>query len=66
MLQLRRGGWDEASFTEKRNPVRADLDAAAPENPVALTQAGGHSMVGNSGALKVAGTTRDTRNPNVD
>jgi predicted amidohydrolase YtcJ len=56
-------GWDEAKFSEKRNPVRADLDAAAPRNPVALTRAGGHSTVGNSAALKAAGITRDTPDP---
>ena len=26
-------GWDEALWTERRNPTRADLDAAAPEDP---------------------------------
>jgi predicted amidohydrolase YtcJ len=56
-------GWDEAIFTEKRNPSRADLDAAAPNNPVALTRAGGHSIVGNSAAIKLAGITRDTKDP---
>jgi predicted amidohydrolase YtcJ len=56
-------GWDEAIFAEKRNPSRADLDAAAPDNPVALTRAGGHSIVGNSAAIKIAGITRDTKDP---
>lgn len=56
-------GWDEAIFAEKRNPSRVDLDAAAPDNPVALTRAGGHSVVGNSAAIKIAGVTRDTPDP---
>jgi predicted amidohydrolase YtcJ len=56
-------GWDEAKFAEKRNPVRADLDAAAPDNPVVLIRAGQHSAVGNSAALKIAGITRDTPQP---
>ncbi len=56
-------GWDEAKFTEKRNPVRADLDAAAPDNPVVLIRAGQHSAVGNSAALKIAGISRDTPQP---
>ncbi|WP_116813292.1 amidohydrolase [Steroidobacter cummioxidans] len=56
-------GWDEAIFAEKRNPTRADLDAAAPDNPVALTRAGSHSIVGNSAAIKIAGLTPETPDP---
>src|SRR3569833_2310992 len=56
-------GWDEALLTEKRNLTRKDLDAVTPNNPVALTRAGGHSIVGNSLALKAAGITRLTENP---
>lgn len=56
-------GWDEAQLAEKREPLRADLDAAAPNNPVMLTRAGGHSSVGNSMALKIAQVTRDTPDP---
>jgi predicted amidohydrolase YtcJ len=56
-------GWDEAQLAEKRNPTRADLDAAAPDNPVALTRAGAHSAVGNSLALKAAGIDRSTKDP---
>lgn len=56
-------GWDEAQLAEKREPLRADLDAAAPNNPVVLTRAGGHSSVGNSLALKIAQVTRATSDP---
>lgn len=56
-------GWDEAHFAEKRNPTKEDLDAAAPNNPVVLTRAGGHSSVGNSKALQLAGITRATPDP---
>ncbi|MBN8831502.1 MAG: amidohydrolase [Sphingomonadales bacterium] len=56
-------GWDEAQLIEKREPLRADLDAAAPNNPVVLTRAGGHSSVGNSLALKIAQVTRATPDP---
>jgi predicted amidohydrolase YtcJ len=48
------GGWDEYHFREERKPLRGDLDAAAPNNPVVLTRAGGHSSVGNSKALELA------------
>jgi len=56
-------GWAEANLTEKRNLLRSDLDEAAPDNPVALTRAGGHSIVGNSKALALAGIDRSTPKP---
>ena len=57
------GDWDEYHFAEQRKPLRADLDAAAPNNPVALTRAGGHSIVGNSKALQAADINRATPDP---
>lgn len=56
-------GWQEAALAEHRNLTRADLDAAAPANPVILVRAGGHSAAANSLALKLAGVTRDTPDP---
>jgi hypothetical protein len=56
-------GWDEYHFSEQRMPVRGDLDAPAPNNPVALTRAGGHSTVGNSKALQLADINRATPDP---
>ena len=56
-------GWDEAQLAEKHNPTRQDLDVATPDNPVVLTRAGGHSVVGNSLALKIAGIDRNTPDP---
>lgn len=56
-------GWDEARFTERRNPLRSDLDTAAQENPVMLIRAGSHSAVFNSMALRLAGVTRTTPQP---
>jgi predicted amidohydrolase YtcJ len=56
-------GWDEARFIEKRIPSRLDLDQAAPLNPVVLTRAGSHSVVGNSAAFKLAGITSATSEP---
>ena len=57
------GGWDEYHFTEQRKPLRADLDVAAPNNPVVLTRAGGHSSVGNSKALELADINAKTPDP---
>ena len=56
-------GWAEDVFAEQRMPTRADLDAAAPRNPVTLTRAGGHSAVVNSLAFELAGITRASPNP---
>ena len=55
--------WDEAQLDEKRVPHREDLDAAAPNNPVMLVRAGGHSVVGNSAALRIAKIDRATSDP---
>ncbi len=56
-------GWSEDFMAEQRRPLRADLDAAAAENPVLLTRAGGHSAVANSLALRQAEIDRDTPDP---
>jgi predicted amidohydrolase YtcJ len=56
-------GWAEDDFAENRLPSRVDLDEAAPQNPVVLSRAGGHSVVANSLALKLGEITRDTPNP---
>jgi hypothetical protein len=56
-------GWAEDNLEERRNVLRSDLDAAAPQNPVALSRAGGHSIVGNTLALEAAGITRESPNP---
>lgn len=56
-------GWDEAQLAEKRNIVRSDLDPVTPKNPVVLTRAGSHSVVGNSLALKIAKIDKRTPDP---
>lgn len=56
-------GWSEDELAEGRRPLRNDLDQAAPNNPVTLTRAGGHSAVVNSLALELAEITVDTPQP---
>ena len=58
-------GWAEDNFAEHRLPSRADLDVAAPHNPVVLTRAGGHSAVANGVALQRAGISRTTPQPSA-
>lgn len=56
-------GWSEDELAEGRRPLRADLDTAAPDNPVILTRAGGHSGVANSLALELADVDESTPQP---
>ena len=56
-------GWSEDVMAELRRPLRSDLDDAAPDNPVLLTRAGGHSAVANSMALRLAEVTTTTPQP---
>jgi len=50
--------WDDADF-----PTKEELDAVAPDNPVFLSRADGHTVWVNSLALKLAGITKDTPDP---
>jgi predicted amidohydrolase YtcJ len=54
-------GWWEYQLAEGRLPTRADLDAVAPNNPVSIP--GPHYAIVNSLALKLAGVTRATPDP---
>ncbi len=56
-------GWSEDFMAELRRPLRVDLDEAAPDNPVLITRAGGHSAVANSMALRQAEVTASTPQP---
>ncbi|HEX3877298.1 MAG TPA: amidohydrolase family protein [Bryobacteraceae bacterium] len=62
---VRGGGWDEGKMQELRYIHAADIDQVAPDNPVWLTHTTGHYGVANSAALKLAGITRDTKDPNA-
>jgi hypothetical protein len=56
-------GWSEDVLQEGRRPLIADLDEAAPNNPVVLTRAGGHSAVASSLAFERAGIDASTPDP---
>jgi predicted amidohydrolase YtcJ len=55
--------WDDAKLAERRYVTRQDLDAVSPSNPVYLLHVSGHLGVANSAALKLAGITAETPNP---
>ena len=56
-------GYDHFQLDVKRHPLRRELDAAAPSNPVHLVRACGHVSVVNSAALALAGVTAATPVP---
>lgn len=56
-------GWNHEVWEGRQWPSKEDLDAVAPNNPVVLTRADNHSIWANSQALRAAGITRDTPDP---
>ena len=60
---VRGAGWDQHLWPGARFPTRHDLDAVAPETPVALTHTSGHCLWVNSAALAAAGIDESTEVP---
>lgn len=64
-----KGGWIGANnyipeaVKEKRWPTREELDSVSPDNPLIIIIRGYHAHVVNTKALKLAGITKDTPNP---
>src|SRR5438874_1850264 len=56
-------GWDQNRWEGKQFPTAAPLDAAIKDHPVWLRRVDGHAGVANSAAMKLAGVTRDTKDP---
>jgi predicted amidohydrolase YtcJ len=54
--------WHEGQLRERRLPLRDDLDAVAPRNPVVLVR-GGHEYVVNTAALRLWEITERTAEP---
>ena len=55
--------YDDTKGAEGRALSRADLDAAAPGHPVAVTHRGGHTAFYNSSAFQLAGIDDRTPDP---
>ena len=53
-------GWNETRFNEQRMPTTADLDEAAPDNPVILYREAAMICAVNSKALSAAGVNEQT------
>lgn len=60
---IRGGGWEHETFPDKKWPTKEILDEVAPNNPVMLSRADGHSAWVNSYVIKMSGITKDTSDP---
>jgi len=60
---IRGGHWEHEMFTDKKWPSKELIDKVAPENPVVLSRADGHSVLVNSYVLKASGITKNSVNP---
>ncbi|HEY6942367.1 amidohydrolase [Dokdonella sp.] len=60
---IRGGGWNQVLWKLGRFPTAAELDAAVGDRPALLDRVDGHAAWANGAALKLAGITRDTRDP---
>lgn len=56
-------GWNQVIWEQNQFPTAADLDAAESERPVWLRRVDGHAGWANSAAMRLAGITRDTPDP---
>ncbi len=56
-------GWVQDVWPDRAFPTAADLDAVVPDHPVYLTAKSGHAAWVNSAALRAAGITADTPDP---
>jgi len=56
-------GWDQNDWTVKQFPTAAPLDAAIPDHPVVLERVDGHAVLANSMAMRAAGVTAATQDP---
>lgn len=60
-------GWDHTKWVadqdEAKLPSRSDLDKATGDHPAIMTRVDGHIAVVNSAALKLAGITAATKDP---
>ena len=56
-------GWDQNAWADTRFPTHEALSAAIPDHPVILTRVDGHAGFVNAAAMRLAGLTRTTKDP---
>jgi hypothetical protein len=57
------GDWDHEKWPGAPLPTKQMIDAVTPNHPVWVRRLDGHMALANSLALKLAGVTRDTKDP---
>jgi len=57
------GDWDETKWTPAQLPTKEMIDAITPNNPVFIDRYDGHMALANSIALRMAGVTAQTPDP---
>lgn len=57
------GDWDHENFSSAQLPTRQLIDAVAGDHPVFVNRLDGHMALANSVALKLAGITRESKDP---
>jgi predicted amidohydrolase YtcJ len=57
------GNWDHENWKPANLPTRQLIDAVTQDNPVFINRLDGHMALANSLALKLAGITKDSKDP---
>ncbi len=60
---IRGGQWEHEMFRDRQWPTKELIDPVAPDNPVVLSRADGHSVLVNSYVIRRSGITKETPNP---
>jgi predicted amidohydrolase YtcJ len=60
---IRGGHWEHEMFITREWPTKELIDIVAPNNPVVLSRADGHSVLVNSYVIENSGITKDTPDP---
>src|SRR5215813_11886557 len=58
------GDWDHERWPDAKLPTKELIDRYTPDTPVFVNRLDGHMGLANSLALKLAGVTRETKDPN--
>ncbi|MGZ4827377.1 MAG: amidohydrolase, partial [Terriglobales bacterium] len=56
-------GWDDTKWTAQKIPTRQDLDSVTGDHPALFIRTDGHMLVANTAALRIAGITKQTQDP---
>jgi predicted amidohydrolase YtcJ len=60
---IRGGHWEHEMFRNRQWPTKELIDPVAPDNPVVLSRADGHSVLVNSYVIRRSGITKETPDP---